>query len=395
MRNIKLNEDEEIRSYFADIVIPAPSDFDDFIRDSINKASEIRASEPVSSVKVIKLKKAIILVAAMLVFILGSISVLASIGAYKERMAKLSDESKQELLDIADSAEKEGWITSRPMTESEKKRKEELEELYMQQVLIPKDSIIIVNDMSEIITEQLCFYPKDNYFNFPEREMTDDELLQIVDHYYTTDYALVERVWENQLTLNEIPEEELINTAVKETSKYFNLSKEYLTSTYYYNIVGASDGGYHALTDVYVTDIKTGKSYTVEIDRLKNQVESISRTDENYSHDNLFISDQHFSNILNSLKATAEKIIGLKCVYSELNVELIKESYIDGGIGVCCYKMSDGMWTLIKFAVEDGEMLGITCYVYEDYINLLHDTWNNQSVENNSRIYKVIGDLLE
>ena len=255
MRNIKLNEDEEIRSYFADIVIPAPSDFDDFIRDSINKASEIRASEPVSSVKVIKLKKAIILVAAMLVFILGSISVLASIGAYKERMAKLSDESKQELLDIADSAEKEGWITSRPMTESEKKRKEELEELYMQQVLIPKDSIIIVNDMSEIITEQLCFYPKDNYFNFPEREMTDDELLQIVDHYYTTDYALVERVWENQLTLNEIPEEELINTAVKETSKYFNLSKEYLTSTYYYNIVGASDGGYHALTDVYVTDI--------------------------------------------------------------------------------------------------------------------------------------------
>lgn len=200
MKKIMLDEDKEIRNYFANIVIPVPSNYDDFIQEKISQASEMNQQKAISNIRVARFKRAIILVAAIIVFIVGSTTVVAATGdsAHETRMLKLSEEETQRLLDNADKVKKEGWQTSRTMTEAEKERLNLLEKQYMEDVLIPQCSLVVVNDRSEIIKEKVCFYPNDNYFNFPEREMTDDELLQIVDYRMTTDYVLRQRMWENQ-----------------------------------------------------------------------------------------------------------------------------------------------------------------------------------------------------
>lgn len=393
MKTAIANEDKEIRNYFADIVIPIPSEYDEFIQERISHASAMNVSGVASPRKILRLKRTIMLVAVIIVLIVGSITVAASIGAYNERMSKLSDEDKQTLVDNADKIKKEGWQTSRPMTESEQERLEKLEQKYLEELLIPQNALLVVNDMSEIIEEQLCFYPKDNYFNYPEREMTDDELLQIIDYRMTTDYALKQRMWANQPELDEKPEEELIKNAVAEVSKFFSLSSEYSTSTHYYNIVDDGAGGYYATADVYITDKKTGRSYTVNVERLQGFVKRFDRTDANYSHENVPINEEHFRKILNNYRETAEKISEQKCIYNDLSVEMIDDTYIDGGSGCCCYKMSDGSWVLINFVVKDGELLGITESAHEDYVDAVREGWAKQSMGKNTKTYRIIGDI--
>ena len=109
MKTAIANEDKEIRNYFADIVIPIPSDYDEFIQERISHASALNASGEASPRKILRLKRTIMLVAVIIVLIVGSITVAASIGAYNERMSKLSDEDKQTLVDNADKIKKEGY----------------------------------------------------------------------------------------------------------------------------------------------------------------------------------------------------------------------------------------------------------------------------------------------
>lgn len=164
MKNIMLDEDKEIRNYFANIVIPVPSNYDDFIQEKISQASEMNQQKAISNIRVARFKRAIILVAAIIVFIVGSTTVVAATGdsTHETRMLKLSEEETQRLLDNADKVKKEGWQTSRTMTETEKERLNLLEKQYMEEVLLPQSSLVVVNDRSEIIKEKVCFYPNDN-----------------------------------------------------------------------------------------------------------------------------------------------------------------------------------------------------------------------------------------
>lgn len=109
-----------------------------------------------------------------------------------------------------------------------------------------------------------------------------------------------------------------------------------------------------------------GRCYKVWVDRLQGSIKRIERTDDNYSHDKVPISDEYFKRILNNLKEIAEKVSGLKCIYSDLNVEMIDDSYIDGVAGCCCKWAHGGIYNNIYY--YDSFISPFFCIQYSKHI---------------------------
>ncbi len=112
---------------------------------------------------------------------------------YMEDMA--DEESKKILEDIdnpENSATSDADSYSREYTEDEKARMRSLYEQYKQGVF-PEKGIQKAYSEEEAAQYEFCYLVKGFKFCLPERELTDEELLEIIDFDLKRDYALKER----------------------------------------------------------------------------------------------------------------------------------------------------------------------------------------------------------
>jgi len=110
----------------------------------------------------------------------------------KERMENMSKEEKSNLVDEVDTLV-DASTYSREFTKEEKARKKELTIAYQKDGRFPEGELKRVEDESQVDKDMLCFVPETSYFYLPDRTLTDEELLQIIDYRYKVNYALQER----------------------------------------------------------------------------------------------------------------------------------------------------------------------------------------------------------
>ena len=143
-------------------------------------------------------KKAVAAALALAVVGAGGFTVHAVASSLvKARMENLSREEKTELLDEVDSRVVEASSFSRELTQGEKERERELRIAYQQEGRFPEGELVRVEDESEVDKDMLCFDAKTFCFYLPERTLTDEELLQMIDYQNKTNYALGERYEES------------------------------------------------------------------------------------------------------------------------------------------------------------------------------------------------------
>lgn len=132
----------------------------------------------------------------------GSFTVHAVVDSIvKDRMESMSKEEKSNLVDEVDTANVDASTYSREFTQKEKERKKELTIAYQKDGRFPEGELKRVEDESQVDKDTLCFVPETSYFYLPDRNLTDEELLQIIDYNNKVNYALQERYKE------EYPEE--------------------------------------------------------------------------------------------------------------------------------------------------------------------------------------------
>ena len=78
---------------------------------------------------------------------------------------------------------------SRELSDSEMERMKELRLSYTDG-MFPEKTLHLVEQGEEMPEGTLCYVIQTGYFNLPEREMTDQELLQIIDFNNVRNYAL-------------------------------------------------------------------------------------------------------------------------------------------------------------------------------------------------------------
>jgi len=131
-----------------------------------------------------------ILLVAVLTLFTGISAVAASI-TYRERLTAMNDQEINTMIKSVNS--KIGAIYfNRLLSESESEGiSETLLAKYESEGLFPVGDIMIVNERSEVEDNTFLFFEiKSNTFFLPARELTEEEMLQIIDFYHKVDYAL-------------------------------------------------------------------------------------------------------------------------------------------------------------------------------------------------------------
>ena len=131
-------------------------------------------------------RRAAILAAACLV--LASATVAAS-GMYQARMESMNHEKLEEYFAQLQEANVSADTYSRPMTESETARLEELRQAYLEQGYFPKRELTLI-DSPETYKKGVAFYADRSTFFLPENELTDEQLLELIDFKEKREYSL-------------------------------------------------------------------------------------------------------------------------------------------------------------------------------------------------------------
>ena len=131
-------------------------------------------------------RRAAILAAACLV--LASATVTAS-GLYQARMESMNHEKLEEYFAQLQEADVSADFYSRSLSESESKRLDELRQAYLEQGYFPKRELTLI-DSPEKYRKGIAFYAERSTFFLPETELTDEELLELIDFREKRDYSL-------------------------------------------------------------------------------------------------------------------------------------------------------------------------------------------------------------
>ncbi|MCH5249037.1 MAG: hypothetical protein J1E98_03870 [Lachnospiraceae bacterium] len=133
-------------------------------------------------------KKSIVLAAALVT--LMSVTVSAAVSAYRQRMEAMNEQEMEDYFVSIYSSKIGNDNYNRPYTVSERARINELKTSYEQEALFPEGALTMISEPSKYSGRGVSFYRNTTTFFFPETEMNDEELLQIIDFLHKRDYSL-------------------------------------------------------------------------------------------------------------------------------------------------------------------------------------------------------------
>ena len=114
----------------------------------------------------------------------GGFGVSAAYSSYKNRIAEMSEEEQvayeEEL--AADNYNTGDEAMTRVLTSAEHDRYMALEDEYYVNGRFPENSLKYVDTLDEISDDELAFVKEINKIHVPEAELSDEQLLQLIDH---------------------------------------------------------------------------------------------------------------------------------------------------------------------------------------------------------------------
>ncbi len=107
----------------------------------------------------------------------------------KERMESIPKEEVLEINDMVQSKPTEADVFSREYSNEEKERSQELWQAY-KDGKFPENVIAQVDNAEDVPEGTLCYIRSTGVFNLPAQEMTDEEILEIIDFQHKMSYAV-------------------------------------------------------------------------------------------------------------------------------------------------------------------------------------------------------------
>ena len=129
-----------------------------------------------------------IVIPAAACLLLASVTVTAS-ELYRARMESMNHEKLETYFSGLQDADVAADSYSRPLTDGEKNRLEELRQAYLEEGYFPQKELAML-DSPEKYKKGVAFYAARSTFFLPEEEMTEEELLELIDFREKRDYSL-------------------------------------------------------------------------------------------------------------------------------------------------------------------------------------------------------------
>lgn len=191
------------------------------------------------------------LAAALLVGIVctGSLTVYAAVSAYQAYMEKMSRQEVQERFDNVQSSVREADSFSRPLSEQERTVLERMQVAYQEGVRFPEQSMKCFDGRTNDYKPKkdiLSYDHVNGIFYLPERELTEEDCLQIIDVWEKAEYSLV--------TIHDERSEDEIT--LEEAVEIMEQNKHEITESLADGLEGVSDRIVEDITGKYMEDTK-------------------------------------------------------------------------------------------------------------------------------------------
>lgn len=132
----------------------------------------------------------------------------------RERMEQMPVEEKDTYAETLTEQQVSAGGLSREYTPKERERYREMGQKY-QDGIFPEGEVTKVDTVQETEAHEFCYLTSTDTFYLPERELTDEELLQIIDFTVKREYAWAEHYEkEHKAEIEEKKEQEQVKVAV-------------------------------------------------------------------------------------------------------------------------------------------------------------------------------------
>ena len=198
-----------------------------------------------------------------------SIGAGAAINLYIQRMNSLNEEEMLTYNSEVQNTDKEADSFSRQLSKLERDKMLEFREEYETEGRFPTKEILKVQKKSEVVHGELCSRVENSTFYLPKQELTDDELLQIIDFMEKRDYSVRKKNSVSELPSSEnekVSEDEAVEFAKKILADVYNLDITYADEEIEFETTQNSKGEKLSSYFVYLKNRKWEFDATVEID---------------------------------------------------------------------------------------------------------------------------------
>lgn len=124
--------------------------------------------------------------------LVSSVTVFATNNLLRERLESMTVWERNAYIEQINSADVDSY--SRELTQMESKRMQRLKCSYEQEGRFPEKELIQVNTKQQVKEDAVVFVIEESKFYLPDREMTDEELLEIIDFYCKRDFSILQKM---------------------------------------------------------------------------------------------------------------------------------------------------------------------------------------------------------
>lgn len=322
----------------------------------------------------------------------------------QERLEAMPEKAVEEVYDTAVRSQEEADAYSRAYTDSEKTRYQELAEKYLAGTF-PEGEIPQADSEEDVKEGELCFIVPRSTFYLPDRELTDEEILEIIDFSVKRDYALrqkLEKEYAQELAQQKETEQKQIANNVENggvtQQQAVEIAAEKLYTFFESDGEGMELNSYYSETDhsakrqaVYVVTWShpvTHKCYYMEISARDGRVTWAAQTDPN-SADIPDLAAEEAKERIGVLRESAEEFMEEKAGAAYENVYVYYLECMDGTV-----LYHDGV--RFVFELPDQSAYGVTYDwdgVLDNYMEV--DLADYQERDGKPRVLHARGEKIE
>ncbi len=346
-------------------------------------------------------------VAIVICLFLIPITAFGAVDLMKQRMKDLTKEEKDEYYQGLQSSTANADSFTRELTKSENDKMEELKVKYKNGLFPAKALTIVKTRAAADKSAELYFAEDKSLFVLPSRELTEEEMLEIIDFYYCRDYSLMENPKQENITgVKGDTNEENITKAEKDITKdKINVKKNKMNNDI--NKDKAIELAKTAIKDIYGVEC-AGLDITVEYDnKIDALTVSMEDTDKmsgysvtvDASHESIeeIYFAQHDDYSVFGIAADRKKYIdkykdALDIITSRMKIDKSvikstceynynKDGSLERGVVSYFFKMKDGTGYLIKYSCAYDVFFDILKTDFDKYRQTMDQSRKKRGLE--------------
>lgn len=369
--------DEKIRTRLLDNDIKLPEECRKRINDTISGLSDKSIYK-----RHMQFRSAAAVIAVCL--LMTSITVYAAVDYVKQRMESLSEEEKDDYYEGLQASTADADSYTRELTESENDKMEELKAKY-ENGQFPEKTLTVVKTQADAEKSAELYYVEDtSLFVIPARELTDEEILEIIDFYYCRDYSLMEKVNQESKTADNTDIVE-VKIGVDE-DKAVELAKTVVSDIYGTDCTGFDitveyDDSYGNIYNVTLNDQEIMADYSVTVDADQESITEVSFIrQEDYSVTGIAVDRDKFTakyedalDILTTKLKIEKPIIKSTCEYNHY-----EDGSLERGVVSYLFELDDGTGYVIKYSCTYDVFFNIFETDYDKYRQTMDQNEGNR-----------------